>query len=156
MRAGAGRLLLGLLAGVTSLGAQAIGPEVPRLVVGPPVQMEKFVVAATLASLVVRTNFEVRNNEDARLVQVIIEEVRANSRAARAGVERGMHILAIDGTPIRGLTERDFNDVMNREITGTLTLTVRRRNGFRSQKIAIPVGPIPPSQPAASEPPVRD
>ena len=36
---------------------------------------------------------------------------------------------------------------MSREITDTLTLTVRRRNGFRSLKIEIPIG-----EPA----PVRD
>jgi predicted metalloprotease with PDZ domain len=91
-----------------------------------------------------RTNFEVRNNEEATLVRVVIEEVRAGSRAARAGIERGMMILAIEGVSIRGLTEKDFSEVMSREITGTLTLTVRRRNGFRSLKIEIPVGePVP-------------
>ena len=95
----------------------------------------------------VRTNYEVRNNEEATLVRVVIEEVRAGSRAARAGIERGMLILAIEGVPIRGLTEKTFEAVMSREITDTLTLTVRRRNGFRSLKIEIPIG-----EPA----PVRD
>ncbi len=133
-----------LLTCAPGVQAQAVGPEVPRLTVGQPVQMEKFVVAATLASMVVRTNFEVRNNEEATLVRVVIEEVRAGSRAARAGIERGMMILAIEGVSIRGLTEKDFSEVMSREITGTLTLTVRRRNGFRSLKIEIPVGePVP-------------
>lgn len=132
------------LACSTMVRAQAVAPEVPRLIVGQPVQMEKFVVAATLASLVVRTNYEVRNNEEATLVRVVVEEVRAGSRAARAGMERGMQILAIEGVPIRGLTEKDFNEVMEREITGSLTLTVRRRSGFRSLKIEIPVGePVP-------------
>ncbi len=106
--------------------------------------MERFVVAATLASIVVRTNYEVRNNEEATLVRVVIEEVRADSRAARAGVEKGMHILAIEGVPIRGLTEKDFTEVMAREITGSLTLTVRKRSGFRSLKIEIPVGQAVP------------
>ena len=133
-----------LLACAPGVQAQAVGPEVPRLMVGQPVQMEKFVVAATLASMVVRTNYEVRNNEEATLVRVVIEEVRAGSRAARAGIERGMLILAIEGVPIRGLTEKDFDAVMSREITDSLTLTVRRRNGFRSLKIEIPVGePVP-------------
>jgi C-terminal processing protease CtpA/Prc len=133
-----------LLACAPGVQAQAVGPDVPRLTVGQPVQMEKFVVAATLASMVVRTNYEVRNNEEATLVRVVIEEVRAGSRAARAGIERGMLILAIEGVPIRGLTEKDFSEVMEREITGSLTLTVRRRNGFRSLKIEIPVGePVP-------------
>jgi S1-C subfamily serine protease len=133
-----------LVACAPGVQAQAVGPDVPRLMVGQPVQMEKFVVAATLASMVVRTNYEVRNNEEATLVRVVIEEVRADSRAARAGIERGMLILAIEGVPIRGLTEKDFSEVMEREITGALTLTVRRRNGFRSLKIEIPVGePVP-------------
>lgn len=136
-----------LLACAPGVQAQAVVPEVPRLMVGQPVQMEKLVVAATLASMVVRTNYEVRNNEEATLVRVVIEEVRAGSRAARAGIERGMLILAIEGVPIRGLTEKTFEAVMSREITDTLTLTVRRRNGFRALKIEIPIG-----EPA----PVRD
>lgn len=134
-----------LMACAPGVQAQAVGPDVPRLMVGQPVQMEKFVVAATLASLIVRTNYEVRNNEEATLVRVVVEEVRAGSRAARAGMERGMQILSIEGVPIRGLTEKDFNEVMAREISGSsLTLTVRRRSGFRSLKIEIPVGePVP-------------
>ncbi|HEY0968154.1 MAG TPA: PDZ domain-containing protein [Opitutaceae bacterium] len=132
--------LLLWVAGTQGVRAQAVGPDVPRLTVGQPVVMEKFVVQATLASVVVRTNYEMRNNEEATLVRVVVEEVRADSRAARAGVEKGMHILAIEGIPIRGLTEKDFSDVMAREIDGSsLTLTVRRRNGFRSLKIEIPV-----------------
>ena len=133
-----------LVACAPGVQAQAVGPDVPRLMVGQPVQMEKFVVAATLASIVVRTNYEVRNNEEATLVRVVIEEVRAGSRAARAGIERGMQILSIEGVPIRGLTEKDFNEVMARELTGSLTLTVRRRSGFRSLKIEIPVGDAVP------------
>lgn len=133
-----------LLACAPGVQAQAVSPDVPRLMVGQPVQMEKFVVAATLASLVVRTNYEVRNNEEATLVRVVVEEVRAGSRAARAGMERGMQILSIEGVPIRGLNEKEFNEVMARELTGSLTLTVRRRSGFRSLKIEIPVGEAVP------------
>ncbi len=132
--------LLVLIASTPGVRAQAVGLDVPRLTVGQPVVMEKFVVEATLASVVVRTNYEMRNNEEATLVRVVVEEVRADSRAARAGVEKGMQILSIEGIPIRGLTEKDFSDVMAREIGGSsLTLTVRRRNGFRSLKIEIPV-----------------
>ena len=85
-----------------------------------------------------------RNSDEATLVRVIVEEVRSGSRAARAGIEKGMQIVAIEGVPIRGLTEKDFNKVMARELTDSLTLTVRRRNGFRSFKVEIPVGqPVP-------------
>ncbi|GAB1490094.1 hypothetical protein MASR2M8_25510 [Opitutaceae bacterium] len=133
-----------MVASTSGMRAQTVVPEVSRPTVGPTVQMDKFVVAATLASMVVRTNYEVRNNEDATLVRVLVEEVRAGSRAAKAGVEKGMQILAIEGIPIRGLTERDFEAVMARELTSSLTLTVRRRNGFRSIKIEIPLGqPVP-------------
>lgn len=127
---------------ITARGAeaQAVGPDVPRLTVGPTIEMEKFVVAATLASIVVRTNYEAQNGDEPRLVRVLVEEVRRDSRAARAGVQPGMQILAIEGIPIRGLNDQDFKEVMKREITGSLTLTVRRRSGFRSFKIVIPFG----------------
>lgn len=138
------RCLLLLLACGPGVWAQAVSPEVPRLEMGQPVQMDRFVVAATLASVVVRTNYEMRNSDEATLVRVIVEEVRSGSRAARAGIEKGMQIVAIEGVPIRGLTEKDFNKVMARELTDSLTLTVRRRNGFRSFKVEIPVGqPVP-------------
>ena len=138
MRAALASLLLLLTA--RGVVAQPVAPGVPRLVVGPTIEMEKFVVAATLASIVVRTNYESRNGDEPKLVRVLVEEVRSDSRAARAGIQRGMQILAIEDIPIRGLNDKDFAEVMKLEITGSLTLTVRRRSGFRSFKITIPLG----------------
>ncbi len=138
MRAALACLLLLITA--RGVGAQPVGPDGPRLTMGPTIEMEEFVVAATLASIVVRTDYEPRSGGAPTLVRVLVEEVRSDSRAAKAGIQQGMQIIAIEGISIRGLSEKNFNEVMRREIAGSLTLTVRRRNGFRSYKIVIPVG----------------
>lgn len=104
-------------------------------------EMQKMVVSATLASLVVRTVYQMPPRDtEMRLAMMLIEEVRTDSRAAKAGVRSGMQIIAIEGIDIRGLTETQFDEVMAMEVYDHLTLTVRRRNGFRSFKIVIPIG----------------
>lgn len=148
MRAPAACLLF--LASV--LRAEEATTEVAPLgrIVLQPVEMQKVVVAATLASLVVRTVYQMRQEEE-RLVLALIEEVRADSRAAKAGVQPGMQILAIEDIAIRGLTEDQFNEIMAMEVYDHLTLTVRRRNSFRSFKIAIPIGAPTPITPTGSK-----
>ena len=54
-----------------------------------------------------------------------VENVRADSVAARAGVTEGLEVVAIQGKRVRGLTESEVDDLMKLPVIDELVLTVR-------------------------------
>lgn len=105
---------------------------------GAPVQLEPVRVAAIWASAEVRMVYQ-RSNDDPRISFLRVESVREKSAAARAGLEKGMEIVAIQGVALHGLSEEDYQRVMRTPVAETLTLRVRRAGRVRAEELRIAV-----------------
>jgi C-terminal processing protease CtpA/Prc len=119
--------LIGLVAG-------ALGAAEPAA----PVQMEPVRVAAIWANAEVRIVYQ-RSTEDPRISYLRVEAVREKSAAARAGLEKGMEIVAIQGVALSGLTDEDYHRVMRAPVMDALVLRVRRAGRVKVEELRIAV-----------------
>jgi predicted metalloprotease with PDZ domain len=69
-----------------------------------------------------------------------VESVREKSAAARAGLEKGMEIVAIQGVTLNGLTEEEYQQVMRTPVYDVFVLRVRREGRVRTDELRIAVG----------------
>lgn len=114
----------------------------------PVVELPAFHVSESLAHVVVSPFYERgRREADGRVLHLVVQDVRAGSLAAKAGLARGMEIHALQGVPLQGLTDAEVRDVMARPVTGDFVLRVKRPLGFRPFDLVIP---LPRPGPAAS------
>jgi dienelactone hydrolase len=80
------------------------------------------------------------SNDAPSLSFLRVETVRPGTTAAMAGVIVGMEVTAIDNVRVRGLTEAELREVMNRTVRGELTLRVREHARARERELRIPIG----------------
>jgi C-terminal processing protease CtpA/Prc len=104
----------------------------------PPVQLEPVRVAAIWSNAVVRIEY-LPDSEDWRIAKLLVESVREKSAAARAGLEKGMEIVAIQGIALSGITEQAYQRVMRMPVDDVLVLSVRRAGRVKSEEMRIPV-----------------
>lgn len=122
-----------LAAWLGSAGAWAAATE------PPPVQLEPVRVAAIWANAVVRVVYQ-RSDDGPRISVLRVESVREKSAAARAGLEKGMEIVAIQGVTLNGLTEEEYQQVMRTPVYEGFVLRVRRAGRVRTEDLRIAVG----------------
>lgn len=106
---------------------------------GPPVKLEPVRVASIWANAVVRVVYQ-RSDDDPRISVLRVESVREKSAAARAGLEKGMEIVAIQGVTLNGLTEEEYQQVMRAPVYDVFVLRVRREGRVRTDELRIAVG----------------
>jgi membrane-associated protease RseP (regulator of RpoE activity) len=105
---------------------------------GPPVTLEPVRVAAIWSNAVVRVIYQ-RSSDGPRISMLRVESVREKSAAARAGLEKGMEIVAIQGVALNGLTEEDYHHVMRTPVFDAFVLRVRREGRARTEDLRIPI-----------------
>ncbi len=81
------------------------------------------------------------------LAYLRVETVRADSRAARAGLKEGMEVTAVQGLGIRGLTEIELNDTMSWPVKNEIVLVAREPHG-PEKEIHIPLRTTPVAETA--------
>ena len=107
---------------------------------GPsPTQLEPVRVASIWANAVVRVVYQ-RADDGPRISVLRVESVREKSAAARAGLEKGMEIVAIQGVTLNGLTEEEYQQVMRTPVYDVFVLRVRREGRVRTDELRIAVG----------------
>jgi len=108
----------------------------------PPVKMEAYNVAEAMLSIQVTTRWaqSSQNYVGTWVDTMRVSEVKAHSRAERAGLKRGMEIVAIEGQVVHGLGREELNRVLLQEVPGVLHLQVRSSPLGRLTELQIPVG----------------
>lgn len=104
----------------------------------PPVTLEPVRVAAIWSNAVVRVIY-LRSSDGPRISMLRVESVREKSAAARAGLEKGMEIVAIQGVALNGLTEEEYQHVMRTPVFDVFVLRVRREGRVRTEELRIPI-----------------
>jgi S1-C subfamily serine protease len=104
-----------------------------------PVVLPPYRVDAPLASVTMQVKYFARGSDEPRIDAVLIDGVKSDSRAARAGLAIGMEILAIQDDKLAGLTQEEFAKVMSRPLRDPFRLTVRRTRNSRPLTIALPL-----------------
>ena len=104
----------------------------------PPVTMEPMRVSAIWANAEVRIIYQ-RDSDGPRISVLRVEWVREKSAAARAGLEKGMEIVAIQGVALNGLAEEDYQRVMRTPVFDSFVLRVRRAGRVRTEELRIPL-----------------
>lgn len=123
-------------AGVEAVrAAEEKGPP-PATEKEPPVKMEPMRVAAIWANAEVRIIYQ-RSSDGPRISMLRVESVRPKSAAARAGLEKGMEIVALQGVALDGLTEEEFQHAMRTPVIDVLVLRVRRAGRVRTEELRI-------------------
>jgi S1-C subfamily serine protease len=103
-----------------------------------PVQLEPVRVAAIWSNAEVRIVYQ-RSTDDPPIAYLRVEAVREKSAAARAGWEKGMEIVAIQGVALSGLTDEDYQRVMRAPVRDALVLKVRRAGRMKVAEVRIAV-----------------
>jgi len=103
-----------------------------------PVRMAPMRVHAIWSSAVVRLVM-LQSNDGPRISMLKVESVRDNSAASRAGLAKGMEIVAIQGVALTGLTEEEYQRVMITPVTDVFLLRVRREGRVRTEELRIPL-----------------
>ena len=99
-------------------------------------------VSAVLASVQLRLFYLPKAGGEAESLSFLkVEQVRAKSAAARAGIERGMEITAIQGKRVRGWTEAELNDAMAELVRNEFVLTVRGSAGEKGREVRVALRP---------------
>jgi membrane-associated protease RseP (regulator of RpoE activity) len=125
----------------------AVDQSAPSGKTGPPsevnpaeqtLQLPVVRVSAILASVELRP-FHLPNpeSEDLPISFLRVERVRPDTAAARAGVEAGMEITAIQGVRLRGMTDSDLSEAMAKPVKNGITLSVRDPPRSREREIQI-------------------
>lgn len=104
----------------------------------PPVTLEPVRVAAIWSNAVVRVIYQ-RSSDGPRISVLRVESAREKSAAARAGLEKGMEIVAIQGVALNGLTEEEYQHVMRTPVYDVFVLRVRREGRVRTEELRIAV-----------------
>ncbi len=113
-------------------------PAFPRDKDDPPLRLQPARVAAIWSNAVVRIVY-LPDSDDWRISKLVVESVREKSAAARAGLEKGMEIVAIQGTALSGLTENEYQRVMQTPVSDVLVLGVRRSGRVKAEELRIQV-----------------
>ena len=103
-----------------------------------PVPMEPVNVAAIWSNAEERIFYQ-RSTDDPPIAYLRVEAVREKSAAARAGWEKGMEIVAIQGVALGGLTDEDYQRVMHAPVMDALVLKVRRAGRVKVEELQIAV-----------------
>jgi C-terminal processing protease CtpA/Prc len=104
----------------------------------PALKLEPVRVAAIWSNAQVRVIYQ-RSNDEPRISLLRVESVREKSAAARAGLEKGMEIVAIQGVTLNGLTEDDYQQVMRTPVYAVFVLRVRREGRVKTEELRIAV-----------------
>jgi S1-C subfamily serine protease len=104
----------------------------------PPVTLEPVRVGAIWSNAVVRVIY-LRSSDGPRISVLRVESVREKSAAARAGLEKGMEIVAIQGVALNGLTEEEYQHVMRTPVFDVFVLRVRREGRVKTEELRIAV-----------------
>ncbi|MCX6955539.1 MAG: PDZ domain-containing protein [Verrucomicrobia bacterium] len=103
------------------------------------VNMEPVRVSSIWTNAVVRVVMQ-QSNDGPRISVLRVESVRENSAAARAGLAKGMEIVAIQGVALAGLTEEEYQRVMITPVVDVFVLRVRREGRVRTEEIRVAMG----------------
>lgn len=79
-----------------------------------------------------------RLDRNGRVEEVVIEMVFKKSLAADEGLKRGMEILAINGTPLKGMTAAEL-EALKPAVGPVLELLVKRSFFRKPETISIPL-----------------
>lgn len=112
---------------------RAPAPETATLL--PPMR-----VSAALASVELRLFYLPNAGGGVSTLSFLaVETVRANTRAAQAGLREGMELVAIQNVRIRGLSEEDLEKLMALPVRNEIGLIVREAHGDTEQALRIPL-----------------
>jgi len=95
----------------------------------PPVKMAPVQVMQTVLDLDLKIRWAQDSGEQwitQWVDQIHLGKVRPNSIAARAGLARGMELVAIQGQPLHGLKQEELAQVLQQAVEKEVILTVRR------------------------------
>jgi predicted metalloprotease with PDZ domain len=113
-----------------------------RLGAEPPVKMAAYHVSEAMLSIQVTTRWA--QSSQSYVGQWVdsmrVGGVQPHSIAEKAGLRRGMEILAIQGQLVHGLTQDDLNHVLLQEVTREVVLQVRSSAHAAPVEIHLPVG----------------
>jgi C-terminal processing protease CtpA/Prc len=139
-------LLQGAVPTATPTPRPASAARQPELVA----QMAPVYVTAIASNMKVTMRYKAIALGDRQLFSLRIEEVRKKSAAERAGLTRGMEIVEIEGVPLDGLYDEEFEKLMRRQLGDYLTLKVTTvRRYFSTKPFAVRIT-LPQSSPMVS------
>ena len=131
-----------LLAAGLVLAAALAGPVAGLRAEDAPVKMAPFAVSTGLMNIEVKIGF--RSDYSGQWVDNIkIRRVKSPSNAQRAGLTKGMEVLAIQGQPVHGLTQPELSRVLRQEVEKEVVLVVRDSAAAPQREIRVGVSAEP-------------
>ncbi|HWA26848.1 MAG TPA: hypothetical protein VG734_14410 [Lacunisphaera sp.] len=113
---------------------------------GPTLALPPMRVSTALAAVELRPIYLPHPDTPDRPVSFLrVEGVGANTAAARAGIEPGMEVIAIQGIRMRRLAERDLEKIMTLPAGDEIILTVREPVGHGEREIHLVARPVAPT-----------
>ncbi len=128
----AARLAALALALAGPLGSRGDEPQAP-------VMLPAFNVVESVLSVNVRTEFR-QTFFGAFVTRMFVGEVKTPSVAQRAGLKKGMEIVAIQGKPVAGLSESDLSRLLVQPGLEEVVLLVRPSWLKEPREYRLPVG----------------
>ncbi len=106
-----------------------------------PIVLPEMRVDAPLGSVLVRLHFRRDLYGESRIYEVVVESVRENTPAARAGIAPKMEVIAIQDSTLSGLTAAQFDALMEKPAKLPFRIVIRRPWHFLSEVLYIDTRP---------------
>ena len=105
-----------------------------------PVLLPPFNVIESVLKVKVVTEYQ-KTHLGAFVTRMIVDEVKTPSLAQRAGLKKGMEIVAIQGHFVAGLSQAEVDQLLVQSARDSVVLLVRRSWLKQPEEIRLPVEP---------------